>query len=300
VVQKIEEEIPVEVVQSTQKQTPETELLINSFDIKKIVVNIMCLEKTSAYTKLSSGSGVIISDSGIVLTNAHVAYPLLFSKQFGNNTYTCSIRRSDLPSFGYNAELIYYPVDWLSYNSEIIKDPTPIGTGENDYALVAMTSPISLAPSSTGLSYASTAVSYSDLRSGSSITVSGYPSTNSGVFEVDVNPGLKTAQTYIDDFFTFASKSFDILKTGVNQVAQRGSSGGGVFKDDKLYGIVVTTNQSSEGAHLNALTIPYIKRDFKNDTGTDFDDFILTPISTLKAQFITSYQPRLQSIISGN
>jgi hypothetical protein len=278
VVESIKETLPTETVFETEQK---------EFSVKDVVVNITCLEKTNSYTRLSTGSGVVITPSGLVLTNAHVAYPFLKSSQFGDPTYSCSIRRENIPNFGYNAHLVYYPTDWLRDNIEIIKDPAPVGTGENDYALLQIT---------TGIG--PTQISTSDLKTNLPITVAGYPGINSGVFEVDTKPGLKIAQTTIADFFTFNTRSYDVLQTGVNEVAKRGSSGGGIFNQNNLYGIVVTTNSNGQGSYINALTIPYIKKDFEEDTGTSFESFIQNSIEVLKSTFDSSYKPKLQSIIS--
>jgi hypothetical protein len=289
VVESIKETLPTETVFETKQK---------EFSVKDVVVNITCLEKTNSYTRLSTGSGVVITASGLVLTNAHVAYPFLKSPQFSDQTYSCSIRRENIPNFGYNAHLVYYPIDWLKENAEIIKEPSPVGTGENDYALLQITSGIGPTPKANSFVYASTQISTSDLKTNLPITVAGYPGINSGVFEVDTKPGLKITQTTIVDFFTFNSRSYDVLQTGVNEVAKRGSSGGGIFNQNNLYGIVVTTNSNGQGSYINALTIPYIKKDFESDTGVSFEKFIQNSFEVLKANFDTSYKSKLQNIIS--
>lgn len=270
------------------------------FNVKDVVVNIICLEKTNAYTRMTSGSGVIISSSGLVLTNAHVTFPFLKTSQFGLNTYSCSIRRENIPNYGYNAEVVYYPIDWLRTNQEIMKDPSPVGTGENDYAFLQITSGIGPTPKSRVFPFAATNITSEDLKKNTTITVAGYPSSNSGVFELDTKPGLKIADTIIYDFFTFGSRSYDVLQTGNNIVAHKGSSGGGIFNQNNLYGIVVTTNSNGSGSYINALTLPYIKKDFKNDTNFDFNESIQLSFDTLKSRFDSSYKERIKEIISQN
>lgn len=270
------------------------------FSIKDVVVNINCLEKTKTYTRLSSGSGVIISPSGIVLTNAHVTYPFLKTSQFGLGTYSCSIRRENIPNFGYSAELVYYPIDWITDNREIIKEASPVGTGENDYALLQITTALGPTPKIKSFPYASIKINSNDLKANLPVTVAGYPSSNSGIFELDTKPGLKIAKTNIVDFFTFKTRSYDVLQTGVNEVAYRGASGGGIFEDNLLFGIIVTTNSNGEGSYINALTVPYIKNDFKNDTEFDFEDYVNSPLDILKARFDIRYKDKITQIISGN
>ncbi len=291
VIEKAKDIVPTTLVYNEEKTT---------FSVKDVVVNILCLEKTSSYTRLSSGSGVIISPSGIVLTNAHVTYPFLRTSQFDSSTYSCSIRRENIPNYGYNAELVYYPSDWLSKNKEVIKEASPVGTGEDDYALLQITSPLGPTPKASNFPYASTQIVAGDLKENTNITVAGYPGSNSGVFEIDTKPGLKVANTKISDFFTFASRSYDVLQTGVNEVAHRGSSGGGVFNSNVLYGIVVTTNSNSQGSYINALTLPYIKRDFKSDTDFDFDEYVNSSFGTLKGRFNSLYKEKIKQIISEN
>jgi hypothetical protein len=284
------------IIPQTIIQAPESV----EFNIKSAVVHIICLEKTRSYTRMSSGSGVIVARSGIILTNAHVAYPFLFSEQFNSNTYSCSIRSENIPNTGYKAELVYFPIDWLLENKEIIKDPSPIGTGENDYAFLRITTPIGPTPRILSFSHAQTSITDSDLQKNLPITVAGYPNSNSGVFEIDTSPGLQIALSSIIDFFTFGSRTYDILQTDTNSVASRGSSGGGIFIDSNLYGVIVTTNTNSRGSYINALTVPYIKRDLEKDTGISFDDFINSPHEILRLRFNTTYKDRLKTIISSN
>ncbi len=73
-----------------------------------------------------------------------------------------------------------------------------------------------------------------------------------------------------------------------------------MFNNDELYGLIVTTNEGVDGTYANALTLPYIKRDFQNDTGIQFDEFVATSLDTLKQRFSSLYKEELKRIISGS
>ena len=87
-----------------------------------------------------------------------------------------------------------------------------------------------------------------------------------------------SAISTIKEIFTFATDTLDLLSTGGSVVAQKGSSGGGVFSmaTGKLIGIVVTSSDegSTGDRDLRAITLSHINRSMFGDTGMDLNAFL--------------------------
>lgn len=274
---------------------PET----NNF-IENVVVNIVCVNRISNRIRLTTGSGVVISPSGIVLTNAHVANSFLFNDKTSEDYQECTLRRENIPTYGFNADLVYISNDWINQNLDFFTARNPKGTGEEDYALLAITSNTNQALSlPDNFEYAPLLTSDSNIKEGVKVVAAGYPGTSSGIFEIDSNSSLKIAETFVDEVFTFETYSVDIVSTGPNNVAQKGASGGGVFDGNDLLGITVTTDNTGEGSFINAITSPYILRDFNKDTGKKLTDFININTDILVQEFKNNQHDYLRSVIYG-
>ncbi|MBP9748490.1 MAG: hypothetical protein KBD17_02640, partial [Candidatus Pacebacteria bacterium] len=86
--------------------------------------------------------------------------------------------------------------------------------------------------------------------------------------------------------FTLSKNSVDVISTGSTHVAQRGASGGGVFKDGNLIAITVTTSGTGQNTKINALTMNYVNRDLKSDTGSGISSIISGNPLAKSAEFI--------------
>jgi len=106
--------------------------------LEDVVVNIICTHKQTGFTTATAGSGVIVSPQGIVMTNAHVAQFFLLEDSETANI-DCGIYRENIPTFGYKADILYLPPNWILNNYKEINSPAPRGTGEEDYALLLIT-----------------------------------------------------------------------------------------------------------------------------------------------------------------
>lgn len=283
---------PVE--KPTPSKTPSTASATSG--LNDVIVNILCMRHNGNRIHVGSGSGVLISAKGVVLTNSHVAQMFLL-KDAG---YNCSIRRENIPSYGFTAVPLYISEQWIEDNYRAISNPSPTGTGEDDYALLLITGTtdetISL-PSSfarTTFNANADAASISD-----TITVAGYPGIQTSDISIATKAPLQTDSVKIKNVFTLDRITVDVFATTDTAVARRGSSGGGVFEDGTLIGIIVTTSQGSSPASfvINALTLDYINRDLEEATGKTLTQYLSGDVAQTAQTFGSSVAPRLTELL---
>src|SRR3989344_2861474 len=71
------------------------------------LVNIICVNTEGNVFSPFSGSGVIVNEKGVILTNAHVAQYFLIKKYNGENLLDCTIRTGAPARYAYKAEPLY-------------------------------------------------------------------------------------------------------------------------------------------------------------------------------------------------
>lgn len=270
--EKIREEAnKIALTESDPVEEPEIEIITNNFNIantpNNAVINIVCLERINDSLSIITGSGIIISPTGSVLTNGHVAQHLLDQE---DKNIDCEIKHPNNPSMNYRAVISYIPSIWKGGGMFNLK----YGTGENDYAFLSIVGPGPLGTIPDSFPYISPNTSSKNIEVGNDIYMLGYPSKKSGIYKVDTNLPLITDISVITDVFTFNKTSKDIFSSGVSPVAKQGSSGGAVVDDGKLIGLIATTNEhSSGGSILNAISLSYIK-DNLEENGLSIDTFL--------------------------
>jgi len=312
--------VPKKVVQSASKSTPEqVPAPINvsvpsaasaapspsdnaaAFDtsasmLRAALVNIVCYAPAGSGLRSISGSGVIVDSKGIILTNAHIAQNFLLA----DRNVSCTIRSGSPAIDKYNASLIYIPSSWVSANAKILTEINPRGTGEYDFALLAISKSITRDELPSFFSSISLAVSSPNIGTPVVIASYGAQFLESSQIQSSLFPTVVFGS--VKDVFTFATNTIDVLALGGSVAAQEGSSGGGVADGKgELVGTITTstTKGTTDTRKLDAITASYIRSAYASETGEALDILLARPISTSIADFKPQI-PVLESILTAH
>ena len=262
--------------------------------LRAALVNILCYASAGGPLHSISGSGVIIDSKGIILTNAHVAQYFLLA----DRGVSCTIRTGSPAADAYDAALAYFPAAWADANASVLTEAAPAGTGEHDYALLAVTKSATGAP--LPAVFPSVPLAAAPLEAGAPVVIASYGAqfleTNqiqSALFPTLVFGSVK-------DVYTFGTNTIDVLALGGSAAAQEGSSGGGVADArGALAGTITTSTVSGSTAtrSLDAITASYIRADYASQTGSALDLLLGESTTTAVAAFAPSI-PALEAVLT--
>lgn len=264
--------------------------------LRGALVNIICYVPYGSSLHSISGSGIMIDAQGIILTNAHIAQYFLLA----DRNVSCTIRAGNPAVNKYKAALIYISPAWVRANATILTQTTPIGTGEYDYALLAVTKSATndpLPPAFPFITLAQTPPS-----SGAPVIIASYGAQflESSQIQSALYPTIVFGS--IKDVYTFAVNTIDVLALGGSAAAQEGSSGGGVADMSGLLVGTITTSTISgatDTRSLSAITASYIRAQYAREMGSSLDTLLSQPTAVSIANFATQI-PALESIITAN
>lgn len=230
--------------------------LLPTSTVADATVNLYCTLRSDNRQYSTSGSGVFISDRGVILTNAHVAQYFLLANEVQRVKGQCYVRTGSPAQNAYTADVLYFPTVWIEKNAEAIKKKEPKGTGEHDFALLYVTG----ATSGNALPERFPFVPLSFLVSqGESVTLAGYPTADRNLKDIKRELTRHVTLSTIEETKSFAATSFlpDVFTIASSSAASAGVSGGPVVKGDgSLAGIVSaksgTTLRAVTVAHMNA------------------------------------------------
>jgi len=258
-------------------------------------VNIICLP--GGGLRGSSGSGVVIDSRGIILTVAHVAQNFLLRDYPTKGAGTCYIRTGSPATNAYAADLIFISSAWLGENKATFLQSKPVGTGENDFAFIAITRSITTKALPTRFTAIPLSPTGTDIEEDDEVGTGSYAAEflTSSQIRSSLYPTIKFAK--VEDVYTFGRNTTDIFSVAAGSAAQEGSSGGGVMNsEDRLIGLISTRTSKPDLAlrSLQAITMDHIRRSFRADMGSDLDSYLKGDISTL----ITNFKPTAAELLA--
>lgn len=238
------------------------------------VVNILCTAKGTGAFQPISGSGIIIDERGIILTNAHVAQYFLLEKEIN-----CVVRTGSPARATYRAELLFIPPAWLDANAQNITITSPQGTGEHDYAFLHITTRIDGTATPDTFSHLSPKAK-DIVDADNKMLIVAYPSEFVGAITTQLSLYQASTLAHIDRAFYFHDneESLDLYSLGGSILAQGGSSGGAVvdLEDGFVVGVIVTSTQADTTAekNLRAVSISHIDRSLYQQIGLTLVRFL--------------------------
>jgi S1-C subfamily serine protease len=265
------------------------------------IVNIYCTFVTERTIRTTTGTGFVISEDGIILTNAHVAQFLLLEASGALGESTCTIRTGSPAAPRYVSELLYIPPAWVSEHASLIDATSPSGTGERDYALLHITKSVDDAPlpaKFTALPLYDGQLTKNAIRG--EVIAAGYPAVYAAG-DTDTNLRTRSATTSVSELFTFGKQDVDVLALRGSSMGQQGSSGGPVVNaDGYVIGMIATRgNDEADGpGSLRAITIDHINRTITEETNASLGQHLNGDITARAKIFATTMTPFLTTLLT--
>jgi len=262
--------------------------------LRAALVNIICYAPAGTRLHSISGSGVFIDAKGIILTNAHIAQYFLLA----DRNVSCTIRAGSPAADSYEASLIYISPAWLNANASAFVQTLPSGTGEYDFALLAVTKSATRNALPASFPFVPLAVTPPNIGTPVVIASYGAQFLDSGQIQSGLFPTIVFGS--VKDVFTFMATTIDVLALGGSAAAQEGSSGGGIADSfGKLVATITTSTVTGDTStrSLDAITASYIRSDYASETGNALDLLLAEPTATAIADFAPNI-PALESILT--
>lgn len=288
--------VPATVEVAPQASSGDIGLDASAASLRAALVNILCYIPLASGLRSISGSGIVIDSKGIILTNAHIAQYFLLADRGAH----CTLRLGSPAADRFTAALIYISPSWLRANASIITQAEPSGTGEFDYALLAVTG--SATSAALPASFPSMPLAELPPTPGTPIVIASYGAQF--LESSQVRDALFPTVVFgsVKDVFTFTQYTIDVLALGGSAAAQEGSSGGGVATaSGSLVGTITTSTVTGATASrsLDAITASYIRSAYASETGQALNLLLAQDPATAAAAFAPQI-PSLESILTAN
>jgi len=269
---------------------------------REALVNIFCLTKgPHQYIAPISGSGTIIDERGVIITNAHIAQFYLFKDFPTEDFVNCLIRTGSPAKATYKAELLYISPEWIGENAEAISSETPVGTGEDDYAFLLITEPLSNQILPGVFPHVPFDTAQNMITKGDPLLVGGYPAGFLGGRTVQQDLYASTAVTEAIELYTFdETGALDLVSLGGTVVAQQGASGGPAINEyGNMIGLISTASEgeTTKERDLRAITFEHIERSLEENNKTTLLELLSGDLKAKAAAFNETAAPTLLQIL---
>ena len=261
--------------------------------LRGALVNILCSAPAGSRIHSISASGIMVGAQGYILTNAHVAQYFLLADQ----GVSCAIRTGDPATTAYRAKLAFIPAPWVRDNATVLTQAAPSGTGERDFAILAITGSATQAP--LPIFFPTVPLSFSVPASGTPVVIASYGAQflQSSEIQTALSPTIVFGS--VVKLFTFGTNTADVLSLGGSAAAQEGSSGGGVADAlGELVGDITTSTIEGDTSTrtLSAITASYIRREYTAETGETLELLFTRSPAVAVATFAPTV-PGLEAIL---
>jgi S1-C subfamily serine protease len=265
------------------------------------IVNIYCTFTNDRTIRTTTGTGFLINDSGIILTNAHVAQFLLLEKTDVLGESDCAVRMGSPATPQYMAELLYIPPAWVAEHAALIDAKAPSGTGERDYALLHITKRLDGSPLPPRFPTLTLDTNTPTRKTVAGVmTAAGYPA-ETVVGDTTSNLLARSATTTISELFTFGDQAVDVLALRGSKIGEQGASGGPVVNEaGYVIGMITTRgNDNQDGAgSLRAITIDHINRTITEETGAPLSTHLQGNVTARANIFADTITPFLTELLT--
>ncbi|MDP2594258.1 MAG: trypsin-like peptidase domain-containing protein [bacterium] len=290
---------PVVIEKSTAQTLPpapavsQEALDASAAALRAALVNIVCIAPVGSKLHSTSASGILLGRAGYILTNAHVGQYFLLADQ----GVSCAVRTGSPATTAYRAALVFIPTRWIRDNPTVLAQDAPSGTGERDFAILAVTRSATASP--LPALFPGLTLAFSTPPPGTPIVIASYGAQflEFNQIETSLSPILVFGS--IQKLFTFGTGTADVLSVSGSVASQEGSSGGGIIDGDGMLIADITTSTvtgDTSTRSLSAITGAYIRREYATETGSTLDVLLAAPPSEAVAAFAPQI-PALEAIL---
>lgn len=265
----------------------------SSIGLRAALVNILCFAPAGSGIRSTSATGVIVSPFGYVLTNAHVALNFVLADE----GVSCVLRTGDPAKNAYYASLVHIPAEWVEENAALLVQESPSGTGELDFALLAIMGSATSAP--LPASFDHVPIAHGVPAEGAPVVIGSYGAQFLQFAQIQHALSPTVVFGTVRKLLTFGGSTADVLSLGGSAAAQEGSSGGGVTDGrSELVGTITTSTIEGETASrvLSAVTAAYMRREYLAETGRTLDSLLATEPARAVKEFASNI-PALAKIV---